>query len=124
MQQDSMHTHTLQGSTDKPSRLANEGDAGVSRLPVVQAKNRLQAERMYGSMDEQDQDDSTLAELRIRKRRSLERKDGAQIEIKDVRVGPGQYDPKIEAGRKQAPAYSWCASKTVRDETTAPQLNK
>lgn len=120
LHQDSLQTHTLQGSTDKPPRAMNEMDGGVSRAPVVQAKGRHHIDGDEPPL----QDDSSLAELKIRRKRSPSRKDTVQIEEPEGRVGPGQYEPKIEVSRKQAPKYSWGISKTIRDETTSPTLNK
>ena len=92
----------------------------MSRAPVVQAKGR----HYVDGEEPPVQDDSELAELKIRRKRSPSRKDPATVEEAEGRVGPGQYEPKIEVSRKQAPAYSWGISKTIRDETTSPTLNK
>jgi hypothetical protein len=95
---------------DKPSRRVGDGDDGQTRAPLAQARGH-QLER------DADQDESSLAELKIRRKRSPKQREPGQMEEQDGHIGPGQYEPKIEASRKQAPAYSWGASKTVREET-------
>lgn len=119
LQQDSLQTHTLQGSTDKPSRHAVEGDGRASGGAFAQGKNRLQVDPDESAGKEE----SIVAEL-ARHKRSPARKEAATTEEQDGHIGPGQYEPKIEAARKQAPAYSWGISKTVRDDAAGPSANK
>lgn len=38
------------------------------------------------------------------------------VNIEDVAIGPGYYDPIDVISKKQAPAFSWGASKVKREE--------
>lgn len=76
------------------------------------------------SEDGRGRDESDLTELKIRRKKSATRREPTQIGEQEGNVGPGQYEPKLEAARKQAPSYSWSISKTVREETHGPAANK
>jgi hypothetical protein len=86
----------------------------------VQSKGRQHLDSEEG----RGRDESDLTELKIRRKKSAARREPTQIGEQDGNVGPGQYEPKLEAARKQAPAYSWSISKTVREETNGPAANK
>lgn len=65
-----------------------------------------------------------LQELQIRRIKKSPRKQGQVSPLKEdgTTLGPGAYEPVTTLARPQAPAYSWAASGTVRDETTIAQL--
>lgn len=94
------------------ARPISEGEGGVSRAPVVQSKGRP----AYDSDDGRGRDDSALTELKIRRKKSAARREPTQLGEQEGNVGPGQYEPKHEAAKRQAPAYSWSLSKTVRED--------
>lgn len=118
--QDPMQAHGLQGQVDKGARPISEGEGGVQRAPVVQSKGRP----AYDSEEERARAESDLTELKIRRKKSAARREPTQLDEQDGNVGPGQYEPKLEAAKKQAPAYSWSLSKTVREDTSGPAGNK